>query len=156
MVLGTIGCIGWAYLWATRVTSGLGKVEIALFAWFVLLPSAAAVFAVTRWSPSPFSDWWAVFLLTAIVAVCFVPWHPRQMFVWRLETIRSGASESEAREQMRGYLGALKTPPQTLRGGGILETISYRWNDTDGRYNSDIGEVILLNGRVVETRFDPD
>lgn len=158
MAICTIGCLALARLWVITVGFGLDNLNLLIFALLVLLPSCGATYAVKRWSPGRFTNSWAVTLITAVLIVSFVPWHPRQLFVWRLAMIPSGATESEVRQRMNGYLGGSKADwaPEALRGQGVTETISYGWNDTDGRFNSDVGEVFLAKGRVVGTSFLPD
>ena len=43
-----------------------------------------------------------------------------------------------------------------MTGNGVTHAVSYRWNDTDGQYNADIGVVYFRNDKLVGTSFSPD
>jgi hypothetical protein len=63
---------------------------------------------------------------------------------------------------MKGYIGGDDGPSPLSesialdRGVSATHVLSYRWNDVDGRYNSDVGQIFLRDGVVVGTDFLPD
>jgi hypothetical protein len=96
------------------------------------------------------------------LAAMLIPWHPRQVFVRNLESL-TGKSVAEVRAIMRPYMANEPTQlsgdlyvPEELRPSRPTLLLSYRWNDTDGAFDADVGEVFFRDGRVVGTRFDAD
>lgn len=90
------------------------------------------------------------------------PWNPRAQFVSALQSISAGATPDEVKRHMNGYLGGTYGVceelyvPEQFKNLGITHSASYRWNDTDGRFNADVGHVYFRKGAVVATDFSPD
>jgi hypothetical protein len=101
-------------------------------------------------------------VVLATVPLYLQPWNPRVVFVRTMNSLVPGTTESEVRRVMAGYLGGClreagpQYMPEELADAGATHVMSYRWNETDGRYNSDIAQVYLRDGRVVGTQFLPD
>jgi hypothetical protein len=158
---------------------------LAVLAWLWMLGDLAAgswnwaAFAILV--PLPLSLCWLVYavlraysvarrwhLAAAILATLLVypliyqPWNPRCVFVRKLESIQPGMSDADVRSIMGGYIGGerfetkLIYVPDELRPQTVTHEMSYRWNEDDGRYNSDIGQVFLHGRTVVGVRFLPD
>jgi len=89
----------------------------------------------------------------------------RQVFIHDLTSLRIGMSVDEVEHVMGRYIKGAgpkwgmvteATYPhgkERMRANG---TMTYRWNASDGRYDSDWGQVTFENGRVVKTEFLPD
>jgi len=112
---------------------------------------------------------WARPVLLAVLAtagaITLLPWHPRKRFVFTLLRVQPGMTVAEVDALLAGYLrgGGAKWhangaagDPEGLSADGQSGTLVYRWNDTDGAYDSDWGIVTIAGGRVTEVVFLPD
>lgn len=106
-----------------------------------------------------------IMLAFSVLSVLFVyqPWNPRRVFVQKLSGLHEGMTVPDVQQRMAGYFGGEVFEssggpyvPEELSGKGVTHQMSYRWNETDGRFNADIGQVFLRDGHVVGTRFLPD
>jgi hypothetical protein len=131
-------------------------------------PALAVVWVCRRrWMTTTYVAACAVVLVLA-----FVPWHPRKRFVWDLHSVEPGMTVDEVEAVMGRYMkGAGKkwavpgvsealvvAPafPAADERAHATGTMTYRWDDSDGGYDSDWGQVTFADGRVVEVRFLPD
>ena len=101
----------------------------------------------------------------AVVALVITPWHPRKAFVHDLESVRPGMTIDEVEHRMGRYLkgagakwGQSVAPayPEGEARTHAAFTMYYRWNATDGAYDSDWGRVDFEGGRVKDVEFLPD
>jgi len=74
----------------------------------------------------------------------------------RLSRLPEGATLADVRSRMHGYLGGEEASTEASDPAHADAVLYYRWNDVDGRFNSDVGRVYLRKGHVVATFFDPD
>ena len=123
------------------------------------------LWAIARASRRRWMIWANSICLLMLLILIATPWHPRKRFVRDLESIAVGATVNEVETIMGSYLkgrGAkwLQTQapsyPEGTRRTAATGTMTYRWNDSDGRYDSDWGLVTFENGRVKRTEFAPD
>ena len=102
----------------------------------------------------------AATLLIACAAL-IVPWHPRQVFVRKVDTL-TGHSLDQVQREMKSYTAS---PPTELEDSRYVPDeliarkpdllVTYRWS-RHWAYDSDLGQVFLRNGKVVGTRFLAD
>lgn len=148
---------GWFYLLCILVIAGAG----------MLLRTTQAKLAV---------------LASALLLGClhFVPWSSRKPFLRDLANIKPGMSVEEVRSMMARYVEGTGWPtnPFSENGGGVLQeagtqrgfqieanasgemeiqnSLVFRHNPDDGRFNSDWGVVEFSNNRVIKVSFLPD
>ncbi|HVX85238.1 MAG TPA: hypothetical protein VH253_10675 [Phycisphaerae bacterium] len=98
----------------------------------------------------------------SLTALALVPWGPGKTFVSRLNHIQPGMTVPEVDRIMAGYprgqgseSGPISWGPGTA-ASPTPQVILFRHDITDARYDADIGEVHLHNGRVTSTDFLPD
>jgi hypothetical protein len=131
-------------------------------------PALAVVWVCRRrWMTNTYVATCAVLLV-----LVFVPWHPRKRFVWDLHSVEPGMTVDEVEGVMGRYMkGAGKkwavpgvseasvvapAYPAGDERAHATGTMTYRWNDSDGAYDSDWGQVTFADGRVVNVQFLAD
>ena len=166
----------------TPVALGLASLrrwQIALSALFFLLPCMMAelllFFPVPAWIYAPTAlllsgpllprdpeSWRSRRLIplisvnALILALYLVPWSSRKPFLRDLFSIRPGMTMAEAERIMAGYKrGTGWKVPGTNQEFAPDGAIVFRHSD-DGLFNADWGVVTIVNGKVVDVRFDPD
>jgi hypothetical protein len=156
-ILALVPLPGWFYLLCIIVVAGAG----------LLLRRTQAKLAV---------------LVSALLLGCLhlVPWSSRKPFLRDLANIKPGMSVEEVRSVMARYVEGTGWPtnPFTEDGGGVLQeagtdrefqieantagemeiqnSIVFRHNPDDGRFNSDWGVVEFSHDRVIKVSFLPD
>ncbi len=155
--------LAWIYLLGGEMAGATGLLPYVV----IVVPPmmlCSGMFIIIRSHGASSKAHFIVLLVALALAtpLALQPWTPRSVFISKLDSIRPGMSEAEARQIMAGYLGGEKGEssglyiPEALEGKGISHAIYYRWNETDGRYNADVGHVYLRDDRVVGTDFSPD
>lgn len=101
----------------------------------------------------------------ALLLLAYQPWTPRAKFVRTLYSIQPGMTEQEVRERMGPYT-RYRGGPKTVGNPLVMDepewpssfsgSLYFRWNETDSRYDFDLGEVVFEDGLVVSRRFLPD
>lgn len=138
---------------------------LALIAGCALVPLRGIV---REPDPDPITRFLAVSLAVSVL-VTAVPWNGRKLFVYRLYRIHDGMTVDEVEDVMSGYAkgrgakwnlsGTTYEPPAYPTGAARLMasgTMTYRWNEHDGAFDSDWGNVTFASGRVVRVEFVPD
>jgi len=101
----------------------------------------------------------------AVAALVSTPWHPRKAFVHDLESVRPGMTVEQVEQRMGRYMKGVGTKwgeqavpayPEGEARKHATFTMYYRWNATDGAYDSDWGRVDFEAGRVKDVEFLPD
>jgi hypothetical protein len=154
-----------------------GRMPIASFAVaFAFGLPALAIAALRRqpWMKVTYAATWAFLFLLFLV-----PWTPRKRFVSDLHSVQPGMTIEETESIMGSYLRgpgakwhAAAAAARISTSGGAASaaavhsdgddptrasrTVTYRWNDTDGAYDSDWGCVTFEDGRVVSVEFLAD
>lgn len=158
-----IGGLGWAYLGGLIAAGQWTPFAALMFAGVPLLLVWGCV-GLPRILGFGNRLHWPLFILgtLAVLTLYRQPWNARNGFVFALQSIPYGATPDQVKRHMSGYLGgqygALEElyVPEQLKNLGITHGASYRWNDTDGRFNADVGHVYFRKGAVVATDFSPD
>jgi len=134
-------------------------------------------FVLKRPSKSKFG----IYLITAfwISLLYFIPWTPRTRFLRDLDRVHSGMTRNEVESIMGKYVHGTGWPTNPfpnakqqladVNSGKVYSTVDnasgemevkdsivYRHDVHDGRYNSDFGVVKFQNDRVVSVDFLPD
>lgn len=120
-----------------------------------------------------------IIYVALLASLHFAPWSPRKKFLRDLYNIQPGMSVTEARSVMKDYAegtgwpaNPFTTNENTLVDAGSGQTFQTKTNDAgemeikdsivfrhdihDGRFNSDFGVVEFKSNRVVSIRFLPD
>jgi hypothetical protein len=164
--LGWLCLCGWALVWidvyaaATLIPWPALMVRVALLAALTAPALVLALLCRQGWMRAVYAG--SVLLALGLFVT---PWHPRKVFVRDLYSVRSGMTVDEVERVMGRYSrgpGAkwgVPTPPAYPTGSeraAMTGSMLYRWNETDGRYDSDWGKVSFERGKVVGVEFLPD
>jgi hypothetical protein len=139
-----------AIFWPKLAVMGFGSIPAAAIALVVRKRWMLAALGVTA---------------AVVAAMLLTAWHPRKAFVRDLESLRPGATVDDVERVMGRYekgvgakWGEAAAPdyPEGAERAHATGTMYYRWNSTDGAYDSDWGRVDFEDGRVTKTEFLPD
>jgi hypothetical protein len=156
------GVLWWIYEMGGFVA---GESNLPFLAPFIWLPLVACWYSLgVIWVGKMGKKWYVAFLaaLTLLSYPIYKqPWNPRSIFVSKLGNL-TGKSLTQVQSEMKAYLPSglsvaeEQYVPEEIWVKGVTHQTSYRWNETDGRYNAEIGQVFVRDGIVVGTKFLPD
>ncbi|MBC8065312.1 MAG: hypothetical protein H7Y17_10805 [Chlorobia bacterium] len=157
-----LGVGGWVYMMGLIA---LGSAPLLFVSLLVLAPLSVCWLFFYLLRQEGILRPWHTALVICVTAVTYPlymqPWNPRNIFVATLEGL-TGKTLTEATREMSSYIAndvsvaEEQFVPEDVWRQGVTHQTSYRWNETDGNYNADIGQIFLRDGVVVATRFLPD
>ena len=146
-----VAYMGWVGL-PNEAAGAEWLVTISL-ALYVLWSAPLVLLYRRRWKSIGFA-----ILVTALAVGIWIP-SPRKAFVNDLLSVRPGMTVEQVMGKMAKYRGGdkfdLYVAPNEVPANATGHWY-VGWNNDDGRYDADLGDIEFENGRVVNVEFLPD